>query len=236
MSRRVRFLALTLGALAAPVLGLGVRLVIVAAFLPLPAELRQRGRRCIFGAHSRSLGGAGARGRGDDGCKARWVSLDDLGDVAAKAMVAAEDRRFYWHPGVDPLAVVRALGQALLHRRIVSGASTLTQQLARNVVRHPRNLRGKLYEMALAVRIEWSLSKREILEQYLNRAPFGPGLRGMEAASRFYFGRGVRDLSLAETALLAGMPRGPSLLRSHEGDHAHRPPPKPGARAALVER
>src|SRR3954471_9079290 len=98
MSRCARFVGLTLGVLAAPVLVWAFGLVIVAAFLPLPAELRQTGDAA---SSVRILDRSGAlvrEVRGDDGCKARWVSLDDLGDVAARAMVAAEDRRFYWHP------------------------------------------------------------------------------------------------------------------------------------------
>src|SRR5690606_30277188 len=81
----------------------------------------------------------------------------------------------------------------------------------------PRTVRGKLGEMALALRIEASLSKAEILEQYLNRVAFGPGLRGVEAASRFYFDKPTRDLSLAEAAALASMPRGPALYDPRRG-------------------
>src|SRR5262249_55470549 len=91
------------------------------------------------------------------------------------------------------------------------------QQLARNVVRRPRTVRGKLAEMALALRIEASLSKREILEQYLNRVSFGPGLRGVEAASRFYFDKPTKDLSLAEAAARAGIPRGPAVYDPQKG-------------------
>jgi penicillin-binding protein 1C len=139
------------------------------------------------------------------------VPLAELGDRIQRAVVAAEDRRFARHPGVDPLAMARAFGQLCAERRVVSGASTITQQLARTVVPRPRTVRGKLGEMALALRIEASLGKREILEQYLNRVAFGPGLRGVEAASRFYFDKPTRDLSLAEAAALAVLPRGPTL-------------------------
>ena len=149
--------------------------------------------------------------RAADGARARWVKLDEIGPHAPKAMLAAEDRRFGLHPGVDPLAMLRAAGQWLAEGRVVSGASTITQQLARNLVPRPRTVRGKLTEMALAIRIEASLSKREILEQYCNRVSFGPGLRGIESASRFYFDKPSRDLSLAEAAALASIPRGPAL-------------------------
>jgi penicillin-binding protein 1C len=198
-----------------------VVLFVTAALTPLPAELggdlRGVGR---FAASVRVLDRTGAllrEVRADDGCRARYVKLDEVGERAQKAMLAAEDRRFFLHPGVDPFAVLRAVGQAVWHRRVVSGASTLTQQLARTVVPRPRNAWGKFREMALALRIGWSLSKREILEQYLNRVAFGPGLRGIEAASHFYFDKPTRDLSLAEAALLSGMPRGPSLYDPTKG-------------------
>ncbi|HEX7672186.1 MAG TPA: transglycosylase domain-containing protein, partial [Polyangiaceae bacterium] len=94
---------------------------------------------------------------------------------------------------------------------LVSGASTITQQLARAVVTRPRSLRGKLREMALALRIEASLSKTRILEEYLSRVEFGPGVRGIDAASRWYFDKSPSELSLAESAALVGIPRGPTL-------------------------
>ena len=139
------------------------------------------------------------------------MTLDEVGDDVVNAVLAAEDQRFRSHLGVDPLAVTRAVLSDMKHARVVSGASTLTMQLARLVHPHSRNLFGKFEEAALALRIEASLSKREILEQYLNRAPFGPGVRGVEAASHFWFDKAPRDLSLAEAAALAGIPRGPAV-------------------------
>jgi penicillin-binding protein 1C len=208
-----RTLAIVAGALLAP----WVALVVTAILTPLPPELCDAGR---YAPSIRVLDRNGAllrEVRAEDGCRARYVKLDEVGERAQRAMIAAEDRRFFSHPGVDPLAVVRAAAQALWHRRIVSGASTLTQQLARTVVPHPRNAWGKFREMALALRIEWSLGKDQILEQYLNHVTFGPGLRGIEAASRFYFDKPTRDLSLAEAAMLAGMPRGPTLYDPAKG-------------------
>jgi penicillin-binding protein 1C len=192
-------------------------LVVMAMFTSLPTELRDSSH---YAPSVRVLDRNGAllrEVRADDGCKARYIKLDEVGERAQRAMIAAEDRRFYSHPGVDPFAVVRAAAQAVWHRRVVSGASTLTQQLARTVAPHPRNAWGKFREMALALRIEWSLSKDQILEQYLNRVTFGPGLRGIEAASHFYFDKPTRDLSLAEAAVLAGMPRGPTLYDPTNG-------------------
>ncbi|HEY8039321.1 MAG TPA: penicillin-binding protein 1C [Polyangiaceae bacterium] len=189
-----------------PVLALVAR----AATLPLPAELR---------------GGAGAESirfvdrdgrllrevRADDASRARALSLDEVGDDLVHAVLAAEDRRFFEHPGVDAVAVARAAASDVGHARVVSGASTLTMQLARLVRPHRRTLAGKFEEAALALRIEASLSKREILEQYLNRAPFGAGVRGIDAASRFWFDKAPGELSLAEAATLAAIPRGPAV-------------------------
>lgn len=139
------------------------------------------------------------------------VKLSELSPWVVPALLAAEDGRFYRHPGVDPLAVTRACGQLLLARRVVSGASTLTQQLARALEPVPRSATGKLREMALALRIEASLSKERILEEYLSRVEFGPNLFGIDAASRRYFGKPASALDLAEAAALVSIPRGPSL-------------------------
>jgi penicillin-binding protein 1C len=196
-----------IGALLAPI----VALLVAAALTPLPREL------VFHDAYSASVrfvdrDGAPLREvRADDATRARWVPLEELGDNARKAILAAEDRRFDAHPGIDPVAMVRAAGANVLARRIVSGASTITMQLARRVRPHRRNLLGKLGEMALALRIEATLSKHDVLEEYMNRAPFGPALRGLDAASRFYFDKPPAELSLAEAAALAGIPRGPDV-------------------------
>jgi penicillin-binding protein 1C len=149
--------------------------------------------------------------RASDGARARFASLTELGPIAQHAILAAEDRRFYSHPGVDPIAVVRAALSAVRHVQVVSGASTLTMQLARTVSPHSRTLFGKVQEMVLALRIEASLSKDRILEEYMNRVSFGPNLRGFAAVSFAYFGKPPLNLSVAEAAFLAALPRGPSL-------------------------
>ncbi len=155
--------------------------------------------------------------RADDDERADRRPLSELGPLLPRAVIAAEDRRFYSHFGVDPIAMARAFGSSLVARRVVSGASTLTQQLARNVLGAKRDLASKLQVMALAVRIEASLSKEEILEEYLNRIEFGPQIRGAEAAARYYFDKPAKELSLAEAATLAGIPRGPSLYDPRRG-------------------
>jgi penicillin-binding protein 1C len=184
-------------------------LVVGAALTPMPAALRE-GR---FGASVQFWDRDGEllrEVRADDAARAVWVPIDDVGERMIDAMLAAEDRRFDAHVGIDPLAVMRAAVGLARARRVVSGASTITMQLARVVEPHPRTLRGKLGEMAMALRIEASLSKRQILEQYLNRVPFGDGVRGIGAASRYFFDKPPRELSVAEAATLAGIPRGPS--------------------------
>jgi penicillin-binding protein 1C len=214
---RTRAAKRLLVALAALLAGPWVALGIAAAWTDLPPELAAR-TASSTGVVIRDRHGVVIRElRADDGSRARWIPLAEVGDRAVRALLAAEDRRFYQHPGVDPLAIARAAAQAIESGRFVSGASTLTQQLARNLVKRPRSLRGKFAEMALALRIEWSLDKREILEQYLNRIAFGPSLRGIEAASRFYFDKPTADLSLAEAAALASLPRGPSLYDPARG-------------------
>jgi penicillin-binding protein 1C len=186
-------------------------LLLLAALTPLPDELRKDhsfdASVRVLDRHDKLL----AEVRAEDGTRARWVPLDQIGQDMQLALLAAEDSRFRWHPGVDPIAIVRAAGQNLAHARIVSGASTLTQQLGRTLVPRPRTFLGKFKEMAVALRIEASLSKDEILEGYLNLVHFGPTLRGVESASRFYFDKPTTSLSLAEAATLAAMPKGPTL-------------------------
>jgi penicillin-binding protein 1C len=131
-------------------------------------------------------------------------------DWIGKAMVAAEDQRFWNHHGVDPLAVVRACGQTASAMRRVSGASTLSMQLVRMSSPQPRTLPYKIIEAFRALQMERQLSKREILSLYLDRAPFGANVIGIEAAARRYFAKGAHDLTLAEASLLAGIPQSPT--------------------------
>ncbi|MGA9520760.1 MAG: penicillin-binding protein 1C [Myxococcaceae bacterium] len=126
------------------------------------------------------------------------------------AFIAAEDERFFSHPGVDPLAIARAAWSNLRAGRIVAGGSTMTQQLARVLVPRRRTLAGKVQEALWAMRLELHLTKEEILTQYLNRIPFGNGTFGIEAASQLYFARRTQFLSLGQAAVLAAIPRGPT--------------------------
>jgi penicillin-binding protein 1C len=138
------------------------------------------------------------------------VPLSDVSPWLVQATIAAEDQRFYCHPGVDPRALVRALGQNLRAGQIVSGASTLDMQLCRMMDDRTRTLRAKIIETFRALQLDRLMGKDEILEMYLNIAPYGGNLRGAEAASRKYFGKRAGDLSLAEAALIAGLPQSPS--------------------------
>ena len=158
--------------------------------------------------------------RSKEGKLSSRVALDELSPWVVPALLAAEDARFYRHPGIDPLSMLRAAGQALRERKLVSGASTLTQQLARTVVPRPRTVFGKWRELAIALRIERSLSKRQILEEYLNRVEFGPNLRGIDAASRRYFDKPAAQLDLSEAAALVAIPRGPTLYDPARGTRA----------------
>ncbi|MEI6654230.1 MAG: penicillin-binding protein 1C, partial [Verrucomicrobiota bacterium] len=131
-------------------------------------------------------------------------------DWIAKAVVAAEDQRFWSHRGVDVRAVARSLKQTATLLRRVSGASTVSMQLVRLSCPRPRTLMTKGIEAFRALQMERQLTKAQILSLYLNRAPFGANLVGIEAASRRYFGKGAHDLSLGEASLLAGIPQSPT--------------------------
>lgn len=130
-----------------------------------------------------------------------------------RMLIAYEDKRFFSHPGVDPLALLRALGQWAASGRVVSGASTLTMQTARLLEPRPRTLGAKLLEMLRALQLEARYSKEEILSIYLTLAPMGGNLEGVRAASLAYFGREPSRLGLAETALLVALPQSPSRRR-----------------------
>ncbi|MBR9834466.1 MAG: PBP1A family penicillin-binding protein [Alphaproteobacteria bacterium] len=141
----------------------------------------------------------------------RAVTLDELPPHVPRAFIAAEDKRFYLHDGADTQAIVRAAFSNLTSGKTVSGASTLTQQLIKNLVLSPeQTLKRKVQEVRLARQLEERMTKSEILELYLNRVYFGSGFYGLGAASRFYFDKEPRDLTLAEASLLATLPKAPS--------------------------
>ena len=143
----------------------------------------------------------------------RFAPIGQLPHKYQRALLSFEDKRFFWHPGIDPLAILRAAWVDLRAGHIVSGGSTLTMQLAR-ILRDnpPRTFAEKASEALLALRLEWHFSKQELLVQYASRAPFGGNTVGLRAAAWRYFGRPPGDLSWAEAALLAVLPNNPAIM------------------------
>ncbi|NWD80717.1 peptidoglycan glycosyltransferase PbpC [Pseudomonas reactans] len=141
------------------------------------------------------------------------VQTSEVSPYYLDALLTYEDRWFYQHPGVNPLALARATWQNLTGARVVSGGSTLSMQVARLLDPHSRTFHGKLRQLWRTAQLEWHLSKAEILNLYLNRAPFGGTLQGVAAASWAYLGKSPAQLTHAEAALLAVLPQAPSRLR-----------------------
>lgn len=141
------------------------------------------------------------------------VQTSEVSPYYLDALLTYEDRWFYQHPGVNPLALARATWQNLAGARVVSGGSTLSMQVARLLDPHSRTFHGKLRQLWRTAQLEWHLSKGEILNLYLNRAPFGGTLQGVAAASWAYLGKSPAQLTHADAALLAVLPQAPSRLR-----------------------
>ena len=155
----------------------------------------------------------------------RWrirADLDRTDATFTKRLIKIEDGRFWLHPGVDPLAVVRAAGSAVASGRVSSGASTLTMQTARLLEPRPRTLAAKAIEVVRAVQLEARLSKREILALYLTLAPYGGNLEGVRAASLSYFGHEPETLTAGEQALLIALPQSPEARRPDRRPEAAR--------------
>jgi penicillin-binding protein 1A len=141
----------------------------------------------------------------------RWLKVKELPSNMKDAMVAVEDRRFYMHPGVDPIGIARSFAVRIQRGKFSQGGSTITQQLARNVyLNNNREFGRKIREIILALAIETKFSKDQILELYLNKVYFGGGAYGVDAASRKFFDHGAENLSLAESAIIAGLVKAPS--------------------------
>ncbi len=140
-----------------------------------------------------------------------YVSAEAIPEAMVEAIVQAEDHRFYYHPGIDPIGIVRAAGVNLKAGKVVEGGSTLTQQLAKNLFLTPeRTMIRKLKDMTLAVELEVLYSKREIVAMYLNLVYFGEGAYGIGEAAETYFAKSVSELTREECAILAAIPRAPS--------------------------
>ena len=151
----------------------------------------------------------------EEGGRCCWAHLEDISPYLIQATLASEDKHFYIHPGVNIFSIGRALVQNIKERRITSGASTITQQVVRNIYLNRRSILSKAFEAWMALRLERCLTKEEILTQYFNRIFYGNQAYGIEAASNLYFDKQASDLSLAEAAFLAGLPRSPIKLNPY---------------------
>ncbi len=139
------------------------------------------------------------------------VPLKDVPKDLQDAFIATEDSRFYSHHGIDPIGILRAVWVNIIHSGVSEGGSTITQQLARGMfLTQDRTLKRKISEALLAIKIEQNYTKQEILEMYMNQIYFGQGAYGVQSASHVYFGKDVQDLTLAQAALIAGLPQSPN--------------------------
>lgn len=150
-------------------------------------------------------------GESNSGQKRYWVPLEEISPDLINATISIEDRNFYEHNGFDYKRIAGAILADIKAGAKVQGASTITQQYARNLfLEHDKTWTRKLHEAFYAIRIEMNYSKEEILEGYLNTIYYGNGAYGVQAASQFYYGKNASELSLAESSMLAGVPKGPS--------------------------
>lgn len=175
---------------------------------PVPEE-RIRGDQesiRIFDRHGELLREAA----NEQGASSRWVDLESISPFVIEAVITVEDKRFYAHHGVDVFAITRATGQAVKEQRVVSGASTISMQLARLAFGHSHSWKAKIAQAFNARRLERTLTKDEILTYYLNRVFLGANSVGIEAASQRYFSKPNMHLSRAEATLLAGLIQAPS--------------------------
>ncbi|MEM3421836.1 MAG: transglycosylase domain-containing protein, partial [Candidatus Hadarchaeum sp.] len=146
----------------------------------------------------------------DQGSFRIWCEIEQAPNDLKKCILAAEDKRFFYHPGFDPIAILRALYSNLSAGRVKSGASTITQQVIRLIHPRPRTYKSKLIELLSACKMEIQLSKEQILELYINLCPMGGNIRGVAFAAKKYFGKSVDRINMAESAILAVLPRSPS--------------------------
>lgn len=185
---------------------IGVMLVHYTMVFPDPLSLRHKERAPVIRILARDGAVLAERGTPHD-----YMPVDLLPKHVTDAVVATEDRRFYEHWGVDPYGLIRAVFANLRAGRFAQGGSTLTQQLAKNLFLSPdRTMGRKIEELVLALWLEVRLSKRDILELYLNQVYFGGGAYGIESAAHRYFDKSARELNVTEAALIAGLLKAPS--------------------------
>ena len=208
----LRFLAFPLALLAGLAVAgiLVLALVLALAFPNLPSldaltEYQPKVPLRIYTAEGVLIGEFGEERRA-------VITIKEAPQQLKNAILAAEDERFYQHPGIDYVGVLRAAYANLTQGGRRQGASTITMQVARNFfLSSEKTLTRKLYEAMLAFKIEHSLGKEQILELYVNQIYLGQRAYGFAAASQIYFGKALGELTLAETAMLAGLPKAPSL-------------------------
>lgn len=185
-------------------------------FSPLPKNLTQVPYASMLLARDGSLLGASIA----SDQQWRFMPVARLPEKYVQALLVFEDQHFYYHPGIDPWAIVRATVGNIRAGRVTSGGSTITMQLARMLRDEPpRSFTSKLIEALCALQLEWRFSKQEILIYYASHAPFGGNIVGLRAAAWRYFGRAPEQLSWAESALLAVLPNSPALI--HPGRQRH---------------
>jgi len=141
------------------------------------------------------------------------TEIKDVPEFLRNAVIEYEDKYFYYHPGFNPVSLIRALITNIRSRDVVCGGSTITMQVARMIEPKPRTYRSKIIEIFRAIQLECAFSKNEILEYYFNIAPYGGNIEGIGAAAYFYFGKSARTLSKSEALALVGLPNSPSRLR-----------------------
>lgn len=181
------------------------------ALLPVSRSLLVEKVGFSFAIHDRN-GKLLRRGLSTRGFYYSHAPLSHIPPLIVQALIMTEDRRFYRHAGVDLLSLAGALLRNLRAGRVLSGGSTITMQIARNVYNLPRTLPAKLFEIWLAMRLENSFSKQELLEIYFNTIPFGKQLLGLGMAARVYFNKGLEELSPAQGAFLVALAKYPSFL------------------------
>ncbi|HBR28294.1 MAG TPA: penicillin-binding protein 1C, partial [Firmicutes bacterium] len=193
--------------------GLGVFLLLLILFelavylIPLPwAALERPSSTLVFDREGKVLR---AFTSADDMWRIR-TDLEQISPLLQKYLVFYEDRWFYYHPGFNPVSLVRALGQNLRSGRVISGGSTLTMQIARMMEPKVRTWRNKAIELFRALQLEQRFSKDELLTVYFNIAPYGGNIEGVAAAAWLYFGKEPARLSPGEAALLTVLPNSPS--------------------------
>lgn len=211
----------------AGLLGLCALLRLLDLAFPPPLQRVQDVAFLLLDRHGEPL----RYGLASDGRLRLSTRPEDVDPKLLTLLIAYEDKRFWMHPGVDPLAVARAIKQALSSGHVVSGASTLTMQTARLLVPHARTPANKLIEALRAVQLELHFSKREILGLYLTLAPYGGNIEGVSAATHVWFGKGPAHLTPGEAALLVALPQSPTRLRPDRHPEAAR-----AARAKVLDR